>query len=293
MVSGTSTLNTGLKTSREEFPASEGCISKWGTRGPRVLAQSWVKLRQRQKTGDSRPTGFGGLTTPPNGCHSVKAPFVLGNVSTGVGGRLQQTTNRLGVAMPAFSRAAREAEAGGEGGDLRSPRAAWSPRRVPGLAGRPLRGGKKPNPNPAAPRADGPSLPGMFLEAGGELQPPGSPQCPPHLPRAAGQAFGADRQGERRTLEKPPVPHTARAAERSEEGFGRPDSRRHQRRGRAPPTYPRRLPPWPASTRGPSGHDFSGETAAARVLSPPAERRPAKTDSHGRRSPKPVLSSGT
>lgn len=61
-------LNTGLKTLRQEFPASQrAAFSKWGTRGTPVLAQSWVKQRPRQKTGDYRPIGSGGLTTPAKG----------------------------------------------------------------------------------------------------------------------------------------------------------------------------------------------------------------------------------
>lgn len=92
MISGNSMLNTGLKTSRPEFPASQrAAFSKWGTRGTPVLAQSWVKQRQRLKTGDYRPTGSRGLTTPAKGKehHSFSAALVQGR-----GGYNNQPTNK-------------------------------------------------------------------------------------------------------------------------------------------------------------------------------------------------------
>lgn len=253
-----------------------------------MLAQSWVKLRQRQKTGDSRPTGFGGLTTPPKGCHSVKAPFVLGNVSTGER-RLQQTTNNQTAwawrCPPLAGPHGRQRQ-----GDLRSPRAAWSPRRVLGLAGRPLRGGKNQTQTPLPQgRVD---LPSQACSSKPEVS-------SSHLDRRSARPTSPP--GSWPGLWRRPAGRTADSGEASSSAHcqGRREERATQLPTTpAPGTCPANVSPsaptmasqHPRANPGPSGRDFSGETAAARVLSPQAERRPAKTDSHGRRGPKPVLS---
>lgn len=246
-----------------------------------MLAQSWVKQRQRQKTGDYRPTGSGGPTTPAKGKEhrSFSAALVRGR-----GGSNNQPTNKqAGRGDARLNQAAREAEAGGSSESQGSLVSTASSR----AGGETSSGSKEPNPNPAAPRADGPSLPSVFLEAGGELQPPGSPQCPPHLPPGSwpgplaqpGRANGGlGRSLQFRTLPGPP---------------------RGARRGAGDPTpgdtsagdVPRqRLPIGSHHDRpAPAGRDFSGETAAARVLSPPAERCPAKTDSHGAEAQSPFF----
>lgn len=92
MVSGNSTLNTGLKTSREEFPASQRTAFLSGEQG---ALGCLFKAGSNSGSDRRQPMGFGGLTTPPKGCHSVKALLVLGNVSTGKG-RLQQTNKQAG-----------------------------------------------------------------------------------------------------------------------------------------------------------------------------------------------------
>lgn len=297
MVSGNSMLNTGLKTSRQEFPASQkAAFSKWGTRDPRVLVQSWVKQRQGQKTGDYGPTGFGGLTTPPKGCHSVKKQRSFSaTLIRGRGGYTNQPTNK---------------QAGRGDARLQPGRSGGRGRGIFGVPGQPglhgefqgwqgdLFGEERTKPKPRLPqRTDGPSLPSVFLEAGGELQPPGSPQCPPHLPRAAGQ--GLWRRPAGRTADSGEASSSAHCQGRREERGGVRATRlpRTPAPGANPanvsPSAPTMAGQHPRANTGPAGRDFSGETAAARVLSPPAERRPANTDSHGRRGPKPVLSSAT
>lgn len=193
------------------------------------------------------------------------------------------------MAMPAFSRAAREAEAGGSSESQGSLVSTASSR-----AGRETSSGrKKPNQNPAAPRAGGPSLPSVFLEAGGELQLPGSPQCPPHLPPGSWPGLW------RRPADSGEASSSAHCQGRREERGGVRATRLPTTP--APGTCPANVSPsaptiagqHPRANQGPLGRHFSGETAAARVLSPQAERCPAKTDSHGRRGPKPVLYSGT